>query len=97
MNYSYHPLAKSELTEIINYYEDIKVGLGEDFYHELFNAIIRIKEFPEAWQKISDNTRRCLLFRFPFGIIYQIIDNEIFILAVMHLNKDPNYWKNRIS
>jgi hypothetical protein len=33
--------------------------------------------------------------RFPYGVIYQVTDEEVFIIAVMHLNREPNYWKNR--
>jgi hypothetical protein len=33
--------------------------------------------------------------KFPFGIIYQIIEKQIVVIAVMHLHKKPDYWKKR--
>ncbi|EKD90013.1 MAG: hypothetical protein ACD_32C00090G0002, partial [uncultured bacterium] len=45
---------------------------------------------------LSKNTRRCILFRFPYGVIYQILKDKIIIIAIMQLNKKPMYWKNRI-
>jgi cytochrome P450 len=44
---------------------------------------------------MSENTRRCLTNRFPFGVIYQIVENEVVVLAVMQLNRRPNYWGER--
>ena len=48
-------------------------------------------------QAIPPQVRRCLTRRFPYGIIYQIVDHEILIIAVMHLKRRPMYWQNRIQ
>jgi len=48
-----------------------------EFSKEIFSTIQRILHFPLAWSKFSDNTRRCLANRFPYGVIYQIIEEEI--------------------
>ncbi len=96
MNYSFHPLAAKELNDTINYYEERHVGLGLEFAKEVYATIQNILQFPEAWSPLSENTRRCLTNRFPYGVIYQITDKEIVIIAIMQLNKKPEYWKNRI-
>ena len=44
---------------------------------------------------VDGDIRRCLTNRFPFGVIYYQKDNEIIILAVMQLQRKPNYWKSR--
>jgi len=95
MIYSFHPLAVAELNEAIDYYEELQSGLGLEFAKEIFSCIQRVIEFPTAWSSLSPNTRRCLLNRFPYGIIYQILDNEILIIAVMQLNRKPSYWEGR--
>jgi hypothetical protein len=64
---------------------------------EVYHAVIRIIEHPEAWTKISKICRRCLVNRFPYGIIYSIERNEILVLAVMNLHRNPKYLKDRIS
>jgi len=97
MRYSFHPDAKRELFEAINYYEECKSGLGLEFAKEVYSTIQRIIRFPEAWSKLSKNTRRCLTNRFPYGVIYQRADDEIIIIAVMQLNKEPDYWKKRLK
>ena len=96
MNYSFHPEAKEEFLEEINYFERCRVGLGLEFSKEIFSTIQRIIHFPSAWSKFSKNTRRCLTNRFPFGVIYQIVEEEIVIIAVMQLNREPHYWEKRL-
>jgi hypothetical protein len=95
MKYSFHPLAVAELNGAIDYYEELQSGLGLEFAKEIFSSIHRIILYPAAWSTLSKNTRRCLANRFPYGIIYQVLDNEILIIAVMQLNRKPSYWKDR--
>jgi len=97
MKYSFHPDAKEELFEAINYFEECRSGLGLEFSREVFSAIQRIIHFPTAWSKFSDNTRRCLTNRFPYGVIYQTVEEQVIIISVMQLNRKPNYWKKRIK
>ncbi|HAG49943.1 MAG: plasmid stabilization protein [Deltaproteobacteria bacterium GWC2_42_51] len=95
MKYSFHPDAEKELNEAIAYYNECQNGLGLEFAKELYLSIQNILSFPHAWAPLSANTRRCLTNRFPYGVIYQITDEEVFIIAVMYLNREPSYWKNR--
>ncbi|MCL4456373.1 MAG: type II toxin-antitoxin system RelE/ParE family toxin [Nitrospirae bacterium] len=97
MKYSFHPEAKEELLEAINYFEECRLGLGMDFSKEVFSTIQRIIHFPSAWSEFSENTRRCLTNRFPYGVIYQLIENEVIIIAIMQLNREPYYWEKRIK
>ena len=99
MKLFFHPKAKIEFIEAIDYYEDCSPGLGLEFSVEIYSTIQRIISFPNAWGKFTKDTRRCLTKRFPFGIIYQVSEdkNEVLIIAVMQLNRTPNYWKDRIK
>lgn len=95
MTFSFHSEAELEFHEAINYYEDRERGLGYDFSIEVLATIQNIVTCPTAWPVIEEGVRRCLVNRFPFGVIYSIEQNDIFILAVMHLRRHPDYWKNR--
>ncbi|WP_201447887.1 type II toxin-antitoxin system RelE/ParE family toxin [Calothrix sp. PCC 7507] len=55
-----------------------------------------MEQFPQAWTQLSKNTRRCRIASFPYGIIYAIKEQQILIVAIMHLQRQPNYWTNRI-
>jgi hypothetical protein len=95
MTFSFHPEAKDEFNETIEYYENCSPGLGYDFSIEVFATIENVVNYPTVWPIMEEDLRRCLLKRFPFGIIYSIELDEIFILAIMHLRRHPDYWKNR--
>lgn len=90
-----HPAAEAEMLAAARYYEECQVGLGDRFLDEVSRAGKRISHHPEAWPVISGSIRRCLLNRFPFGLIFRIEDKRIYILAVMHLRREPNYWRGR--
>ena len=95
MTFSFHPEAEEEFNAAIDYYEDREIGLGYDFSVEVFTAIHNILNYPEAWPVVEDDVRRCLVNRFPFGVLYSVEHKDIFILAVMHQRRHPDYWKNR--
>ncbi len=95
MKVSYHPEAADEYEEAIAYYEDCQTGLGKQLSQEIDAAIKLILAFPTAWTMLEGEIRRILVRRFPFGLLYISRNDEIYILAVMNLNRNPNYWKNR--
>lgn len=95
MTFSFHPEAESEFHEAINYYEDCESDLGYDFSIEVLATIQNIVNYPTAWPVIEEDIRRCLVNRFPYVVVYSIEEGAIFILAVMHLRRHPDYWKNR--
>ena len=95
MIFSFHPKAQTEFYESIDHYEGCEHGLGYDFSVEVYSAIQSILDYPEAWPVLEDDVRRRLTNRFPYGILYSIEPDGIFILAVMNLHRDPDYWKHR--
>lgn len=97
MNYRFHPAAEAELDQAIDFYETCQPGLGIEFANEVKVAIARIMEHPEAWAALSRHTRRCLLHRFPYGVIYHIGPDVIVIIAIANLHRLPAYWQHRIT
>ena len=89
--------AQSELDQAIEYYNSESPGLGAELLNEILNTLDRIINFPEAWQPLSENTRRCQTSRFPYGLIYSVLENEILIISVSNLHREPNYWKDRLE
>ena len=90
-------IAQIELDDSIEYYNSESHGLGNELLVEVLHALERIKNFPKAWHPLTETTRRCQLRRFPYGIIYQILDAEILVIAVANLHRNPDYWKDRIK
>jgi plasmid stabilization system protein ParE len=92
-----HPEARLELREAIAYYEDCMDGLGREFFREIYVSIRRIARTPALWPGLSENSRRFLTKRFPYSIIYQVLDEEVLIVAVAHQSRKPGYWKGRLK
>jgi len=72
MKFCFHPKAEEEFDKAVEYYEACQAGLGLEFAEEVYLTIARAIQYPDAWSTMSKNTRRCLVNRFPYGIIYQV-------------------------
>lgn len=97
MSFSFNDEAELEFLEAIDYFERRRDGLGDDFAREVFAAIGRIQLDPESWPQFGPGIRRYLTDRFPYNIIYEIVDDEIFIWAIMHQSRQPGYWSARLE
>jgi hypothetical protein len=97
MKYWFHPEAEMEFNAAIDYFEEKETGLGYDFAVEVFSTIERIILSPNAWPVLDEDIRRCLVKRFPYGVLYSEEKDGIWIVAIMHLYRSPDYWKQRAT
>lgn len=96
MRYFFHEYAEEEFEKAVEYYNDCGSGLGSEFAREVYSTIERIIQFPEVWTPMSRRVRRCLVHRFPFGVIYHAHPSSLYIIAVADLRRKPNYWIDRL-
>lgn len=89
-------LAQRELDDAVIWYNEQAAGLGQDFLDELDRAVRRAVAFPLSAAEIELGIRRCLLARFPYGLIYGVDGETIVVIAVAHLHREPRYWVDRI-
>jgi len=66
------------------------------FSDEVDAAESAIARLPEAWPRFDYGTRRSLLRRYPFSIIYRVEADRVLIVAVAHGHRRPGYWKSRL-
>lgn len=90
-------IAELELNAAMRGYRDKGEDIGERFLVELRIASNRIVETPHAWHPLGNGLRRIRLNRFPYGLIYAVLDNEILIVAVHHHSRRPRRWRDRMS
>ncbi len=88
--------ASIELDDAIEYYNFQSTGLGEIFLDEVLETIELILYFPQLWTRNSENTRKAVLRKFPFNLIYSMYQDKIYIIAVAHQNREPEYWIDRV-
>ena len=89
--------ASDELAEAVRWYETRRGGLGGEFFDAVADTLILIETSPEVGKTISSDghTRRALIARFPYQVVYRLRPTEIVIVAIAHLKRRPGYWKNR--
>ena len=97
MNCKFLYPADIELDEAIKYYNHQLPGLGYRFYQEVSSAIERIRFLPEAWTKVGNKTRRCLLKGFPYSLLSVFDEKGILITALAHHHRNPKHFKDRLK
>lgn len=91
----FHVQAKAEFKESAKWYEAQKSGLGVDFWLEVQASLRRIAANPEGFGFVRGGKRMCRVNRFPYGIVFDVLPDRVFVIAVMHLKRDPDYWVDR--
>lgn len=91
------PEAENDLKEIFSWYEDKRVGLGYDFLLQVDAGINFVKRNPESHPIEYKGTRKHLIKRFPYKIIYLVKEEEIIVLAVLHGKRSFKLLKSRVD
>jgi hypothetical protein len=87
--------ARREFEDAVRAYNSERNGLGNHFRDVVRETIERIKSFPDAWHPLGGTIRRCRTKRFPYAIVYEQSVDELLILAVAHIRREPVYWQGR--
>jgi plasmid stabilization system protein ParE len=88
--------AETEMVAAARYYEAQSRNLGRRFLRHLQETVDSIVAFPYAGTAVRGDIRRRLVRQFPFAVFYSVAPEEILIIAVMDLRRDPEYWMNRV-
>jgi toxin ParE1/3/4 len=92
----FHPDAEAELDHTVGFYEEQQPGLGLDFKEEVLYGISQIRDAPSRWPMHENGTQKFLLRRFPYYIFYLEQPSYLWIVAVAHCSRRPNYLKDRL-
>ncbi len=95
MRVVFSTFAIQELEDAQQFYEMEFSGLGQRFRQEVKKAIDRIIAYPKAWSRERGDIRKCLLHTFPYKVLYSIEEDHIFIIAIAHQHRKPDYWVDR--
>lgn len=87
--------AAIELDDAIEYYNLQYYGLGDKFLNEVLKTIELISLFQESWMQNTEHTRKAVLKKFPYNLIYTVYNAKIYIIAVAHQHREPEYWIDR--
>ncbi len=97
IDHRFHPDARREFTEAIQYYFEKDPQLADDFISAIDDGLHTIRTNPQIWRVLRQIIRRYLVRRFPFGIYYTYEDNFVTVWAIYHLSRKPDDWADRHS
>ena len=89
------PEAESDIEEAYLWYEDRRVGLGEEFLGSVDACVESIRRRPQMCPIIYEGYRRSLIRRFPYAVFYEHSEATVTIYAVFRTSRDPDKWRRR--
>jgi plasmid stabilization system protein ParE len=92
----YLPEALTEAEAAARWYAARSLKASASFAEEIDAAISAIVRLPAAWPVFEYGTRRYLLRRFPYSVVYRVEQERILIVAVAHGHRRPDYWRSRL-
>jgi len=90
------PEAEYDISEAYTWYEERRVGLGEEFLSCVDACIHTICRTPEFYAVVHQDYRRGCVRRFPYSIFYEYFNNTVTIYSVFHNSRDPQKWRERL-
>lgn len=92
-----HPAALEEAVAATDWYAQRSRRAALRFLEELDRAIDQIARSPEQYPLHKFGTRRMILRRFPFVIVFRTTVSGVEIIAVGHGRRRPGYWRERVG
>src|SRR5690606_39994196 len=95
------PIAEEELLAAAAYYEERAPGLGAEFLATARKAVKSLQEPTRHVLRVPGTAKksplgRIRLSRFPYGIIFLLRDDVVFVVAFAHHRRRPHYWRKRV-
>jgi toxin ParE1/3/4 len=93
----YHPLFDCDVREAASWYDRRSPGLGDAFVEVVRRGVLDVIGNPERFALSPAGCRYTRLPRFPYVILFDIGDNELLLLAVLHTARSMDKWRERVS
>jgi plasmid stabilization system protein ParE len=98
----FHDEALAEIRGAAGWYDEKRVGLGNEFLDALEVRLKELAASPSLGGRLPGADprspfRRNLLPRFPYVIVFLESPDAIRVLAVMHGKQSPGYWMQRLT
>ena len=94
----FHPEARIEFRAAVAEYEAERDGLGRAMAREVRELVELARAFPQMGSPYAvPGVRRLFPRTFPYALAYLVVDDTLFIVAVAHGRREPDYWHKRLS
>ena len=96
MQLEFHPHAHLDANEALTYYLARSQRAAEGFVRELDRALDSIAKNPQHFGRFTeDDFRACTVTRYPYQVVFRIEGDILYVIAIAHVSRRPEYWRNR--
>jgi plasmid stabilization system protein ParE len=92
-----HPAAWEELEAADEWYAQRSNRAVDEFLNDLRRAIQQMSDHLEQLPQFEFGTRRVVLRKFPYRLVFRETQSSVEIVAVAHGRRRPGYWRKRVS
>ena len=92
MNVRFTPEAEADYASARSWYEEQSRGLGSEFRRSVDACLSAVRRHPEAFPTVRPPLKRALLRRFPCALFYLAEPDELVVLGLLHVARDPERW-----
>ncbi|MEM9597612.1 MAG: type II toxin-antitoxin system RelE/ParE family toxin [Acidobacteriota bacterium] len=94
--------AVEEIAEAASWYAEQRLGLDRELLDEIERILADVESGPRAFPPVENisgdlDLRRALLRRFPYSILFLVMQEEIRVVALAHSRRRPGYWTGRLA
>lgn len=94
-NLIFTPFAEKDIEEIVEWYGKQNIDLSKRFIKTLDKTVKNINENPFLFQEVYKTYRCANSGKFPYKIVYRIVEKNILIISITHHKRNPNVWKRK--
>ena len=92
----FRPAAARELVADYRRYERDYPGRGRRFVDAVDRVLDAIAESPGRFPLLFEpDLRSAKVHRFPYRVVFLVLDGNIDVIAVAHSKRTPAYWRRR--
>ena len=92
----HNPYALADVQRIFRYYKRRSPGAAIRFLEAMDKALSSISRNPLQYAEGDENTRTCLLKKYPYLVIYRKYHRSVTIFAVSHAKRRQQHWRKRL-
>jgi plasmid stabilization system protein ParE len=94
--FRFHSEARKDLRQALEWYREQSPRAALEFRIAVSSVILHIVQAPHRWPTYLYQTRRAVMRRFPFSVVYMDDSDVVSIVAVAHNKRRPGYWRDRL-
>jgi hypothetical protein len=91
----FHPSARAELDASVDFYESRSKGLAGGSSQPWRKRLGASPNHPTQGRLYSVASANGWWPGFPFTVVYRVSQRQLFIVAVAHQHRRPDYWRRR--